>query len=257
MELRSAETALISNVQDFVEKNLHVHASEPSMNAEPEARPRVMAQSVRRSASPASSLAADPGLSMAGAQRVPFTSKLSQKQSLFDSRSSESAPWGASAVRLLGAPAAREDAPARSRSIVLAQPVPPSYPEVDKILERQASIKPFSQGEAQALFTSLESALARISAPENRTDACVAALGPEALTSATTLKSRLSQMIQVMKPGDAFEATGQELTGVEQVLECAGRLTAKPSSFNIGAWLLLGGAVAGVIYLLTKSTGKK
>lgn len=218
-----------------------------------EAHPKVIARPARRPVSD------DPGLSMAGAQRVPAASKLSLKQSLFDGSQSQSTPWGRSAVRLLGAPSplgeTQEAAvPAPSRSMVLAQPaVPASYPEIDRILERQASTKPLSQGEAQALQESLEKSLARVSAPENRGDACVRTLPPEALTSATTLKNRLSQTIPTMRSGDVFEATGQELAGVEKVLECSVGLTGKSTGAStIGAWILLAGAVAGLVYLLAK-----
>lgn len=236
---------MISNVQDFMERFTKSKA---------ESYPKVMAQAVRKSAVPAPE---DAGLALSGAQRVPASSKFAQKQSLFDSRGSEASPWGTSAVRLMGSPspvdAAPRPAPKFQRAVVLAQAAPALYPELDRILERQASTKPFTHGEAQALLGSIENALARVSAPENKSDACITALAPEALTSAATLKNRLSQAVASMKTGDVFEATGQELSGAEKVLECATGLSGKsPSALNIGAWIILTGAVAGLIYILVK-----
>jgi hypothetical protein len=266
VELRSAETEIISNVQEFVDKFKSPQGESRKIMAE--ARPRVMAQSVRKSAPAAA--AADPGFSMAGIQRVPATSKLSQKQSLFDSGSrSDSAPFGATAVRLLGGSSPLLGAPeataqvlaqAPARAMVLAQ-ASASYPEVDRVIERNWSMRLFSKGEAQALLDSLGGALARVLAPENKSDACVKNLSSEVVAAAATFKGRLSQALMAMEPGGTFEPTSQELSGVEKVLECAGAITGKSSGSNIGAWIILGVAVAGLAYLLipkgTVSSGKK
>jgi hypothetical protein len=264
--MRSASTERVNDVQEFDQPEQPEQRRSMS-----ESRPRVMAQPVRRQQyqpAPAPSFsraAADPGLALAGAPRVPASSRFAQKQSLFDNRNSESSPWGTSAVPLLGARSplgeAQLSSPApaapATRSMILAQSAPAttSYPEIDKILERQAATRPFSQGEAQALLESVQSSLTRVSAPENAGDACIKALPPEALTSATTLKNRLMQSIGTMKSGDTFQATDQEMAGLEKVLECSSGLSAKPSSIlpTIGAIVVLGGGVAGLVYLLSKS----
>lgn len=256
MELRSAETEIISNVQDFVDKIRPERESRKASMAE--SRPRVMAQPVRRQPAAA---AADPGLSMAGAQRVPAASKLSQKQSLFDAGGgrSDSAPFGATPVRLLGSNApilgtqeagAPAQAPVESRTMVLAQ-APAAYPEIDRIIERSWSLRPLSKGEAQALYAALFDARSRVMDPENRNLGCSRSLMTSSRSDSiavSELLRRISEAVQTMKPDEMFEPKKEELASAEMYLECAASIP-KPSS-NIGAWLILGAAAAGLVYLL-------
>jgi len=197
--------------------------------------------------------------------RVPSSSRLAQKQSMFDGGRENFAPWGAKSLRLMGGPSPLESngnpEPAPSGVRVLAQAAPGpapvsttnSYPEIDKVLERQASNRPFSQGEATALLQAVQSAVTRVTAPENADDACIKSLSPADLSNATTLQNRLTQTVPTMKPTDTFQATDPEMAGIEKVLECSSQLSSKSSILGtIGAIVILGVAIAGIAWAVQK-----
>jgi len=251
-------------------------APNPEPAYEPAPAPRPAPRPVQPSASrfaPAMNGGGEPIPTMSSA-RVPQSSRLSQKQSMFDGGRENFAPWGAKPLRLMGngspldGNGSPEAVPSRTRMAQAAptaqaspaQPPAPapvsstnSYPEVDKILERQASNRPFSQGEATALLQAVQSAVTRVTAPENANDPCIKSLAPADLSNATTLQNRLAQTVPTMKATDTFQATDSEMSGIEKVLECSSQLASQSSPWGtIGAIVVLGLAAAGIAWVLSK-----
>lgn len=202
-----------------------------------------------------------------GTQRVPMMGKMPQKQSLFDMSSAKvQAPWGAKNVVLLGrpsplgeegAPMTREALSSQTRALSQASPAStnPIYPEIDKILERQAAAKPLSQGEAQAFSTALSAALARVTAPENKNQSCVGGLGADVVSTATALSVRLSQTAPSMASTDTFSISDPEMQAAELVLECSGSLQPATTT-SPWPWVFGGAVLLGVIVFIATRNSK-